>query len=159
LGALLISLTDLPDNRLNKLKTALWSIIVFFATTLVVSSVLDHVYLAAVVVVLAAFSFSMFAVYGQKLSLIGTMALIVCTFVMGLHPARPLYFSSYILLGGRLVLCNQFDPDFVAALPLASSCHFRMPDEQRSILECKGQKLRCGYPARSATKGSHKAAQ
>lgn len=99
-GALLISLTDLPDNRLNKLKTALWSIIVFFATTLVVSSVLDHVYLAAVVVVIAAFSFSMFAVYGQKLSLIGTMALIVCTFVMGLHPARPLYFSSYILLGG-----------------------------------------------------------
>ncbi|WP_316847883.1 FUSC family protein [Pedobacter psychrodurus] len=99
-GALLISLTDLPDNRLNKLKTALSSIIVFFATTLVVSSVLDQVYLTAVVVVIAAFSFSMFAVYGQKLSLIGTMALIVCTFVMGLHPARPLYFSSYILLGG-----------------------------------------------------------
>jgi uncharacterized membrane protein YccC len=99
-GALLISLTDLPDNRLNKLKTALSSIIVFFATTLVVSSVLDHVYLTAVVVVIAAFSFSMFAVYGQKLSLIGTMALIVCTFVMGLHPERPLYFSSYILIGG-----------------------------------------------------------
>ena len=99
-GALLISLTDLPDNRLNKLKTALSSIIVFFATTLVVSSVLDQVYLAAAVVILAAFSFSMFAVYGQKLSLIGTMALIVCTFVMGLHPARPLYFSSYMLIGG-----------------------------------------------------------
>ncbi|MDQ0969580.1 putative membrane protein YccC [Flavobacterium sp. W4I14] len=99
-GALLISLTDLPDNRLNKLKTALSSIIVFFATTLVVSSVLDYVYLTAVVVVIAAFSFSMFAVYGQKLSLIGTMALIVCTFVMGLHPERPLYFSSYILVGG-----------------------------------------------------------
>lgn len=99
-GALLISLTDLPDNRLNKLKTALWSIIVFFATTLVVSSVLDHVYLTAVVVIIAAFSFSLLAVYGQKPSLIGTMALIVCTFVMGLHPARPLYFSSYMLLGG-----------------------------------------------------------
>ena len=99
-GALLISLTDLPDNRLNKLKTALSSIIVFFATTLVVSSVLDHVYLTAVIVVIAAFIFSMFAVYGQKLSLIGTMALIVCTFMMGLHPERPLYFSSYILLGG-----------------------------------------------------------
>ncbi|CAH0242740.1 MULTISPECIES: FUSC family membrane protein [unclassified Pedobacter] len=99
-GALLISLTDLPDNRLNKLKTALSSIIVFFATTLVVSSVLDHVYLSAVVVVIAAFGFSMFGVYGQKLSLIGTMALIVCTFVMGLHPERPLYFSSYILVGG-----------------------------------------------------------
>jgi len=99
-GALLISLTDLPDNRLNKLKTALWSIIVFFATTLVVSSVLDHIYLTAVVVIIAAFSFSMLGVYGQKLSLIGTMALIVCAFVMGLHPARPLYFSSYMLVGG-----------------------------------------------------------
>ncbi|WP_316828175.1 FUSC family protein [Pedobacter miscanthi] len=99
-GALLISLTDLPDNRLNKLKTALSSIIVFFCATLVVSSVLYNPYLTAVIVVLAAFSCSMFAVYGQKLSLIGTMALIVCTFVMGLHPARPLYFSSYILVGG-----------------------------------------------------------
>ncbi|WP_293309507.1 FUSC family protein [Pedobacter sp. UBA5917] len=99
-GALLISLTDLPDNRLNKLKTALWSIIVFFTVTLVVSLVLYSQYLTAAVLVLAAFSCSMFAVYGQKPSLIGTMALIVCTFVMGLHPARPLYFSSYILLGG-----------------------------------------------------------
>ena len=99
-GALLISLTDLPDNRLNKLKTAVWSISVFFLTTLVVSSVLDRVYLSAAVVVLAAFTFSMFAVYGQKLALIGTMALIVCTFVMGLHPARPLYFSTCILIGG-----------------------------------------------------------
>ncbi|QNN41116.1 FUSC family protein [Pedobacter roseus] len=99
-GALLISLTDLPDNRLNKLKTALSSIIVFFCTTLVVSSILYSQYLTAVIVVIAAFSCSMFAVYGQKLSLIGTMALIVCTFVMGLHPARPLYFSSYIFLGG-----------------------------------------------------------
>ncbi|RBQ02791.1 FUSC family protein [Pedobacter miscanthi] len=99
-GALLISLTDLPDNRLNKLKTALSSIIVFFCATLVVSSMLYSPYLTAVIVVIAAFSCSMFAVYGQKLSLIGTMALIVCTFVMGLHPARPLYFSSYILVGG-----------------------------------------------------------
>ncbi|MBB6238472.1 putative membrane protein YccC [Pedobacter sp. AK013] len=99
-GALLISLTDLPDNRLNKLKTALSSIIVFFLATLVVSSVLYNPYLTAVVMVIAAFGCSMFAVYGQKLSLIGTMALIVCTFVMGLHPARPMYFSSYILVGG-----------------------------------------------------------
>ena len=99
-GALLISLTDLPDNRLNKLKTALSSITVFFFTTLAVSSALYNVYLTAAVLVLAAFSFSMFAVYGQKLALIGTMALIVCTFVMGLHPARPLYFSTCMLIGG-----------------------------------------------------------
>ena len=99
-GALLISLTDLPDNRLNKLKNALISILVFFLTTFFVSQILAFKIWSAVFITALAFVFSMFAVYGQKMSLIGTMALIVCTFVMGLHPARPLYFSGYMLIGG-----------------------------------------------------------
>lgn len=99
-GALLISLTDLPDNRLNKLKNALISIAIFFCTTFLVSQILDYKIWSALIITLLAFLFSMFAVYGQKMSLIGTMALIVCTFVMGLHPARPLYFSGYMLIGG-----------------------------------------------------------
>jgi len=99
-GALLISLTDLPDNRLNKLKTAVISIIVFFFTTLLVSQVLDYPILSAIIITSLAFVLSLLAVYGQKMGLIGTMALIVCAFVMGLHPARPLYFSGYMLIGG-----------------------------------------------------------
>ncbi|AZI27424.1 hypothetical protein EA772_19535 [Pedobacter sp. G11] len=99
-GALLISLTDLPDNRLNKLKNALISIVVFFLTTFLVSQILNYKIWSALIITSLAFLFSMFAVYGQKMSLIGTMALIVCTFVMGLHPARPLYFSAYMLIGG-----------------------------------------------------------
>ncbi|RDC58161.1 hypothetical protein DU508_04240 [Pedobacter chinensis] len=99
-GALLISLTDLPDNRLNKLKTAIISIIVFFFTTLLVSQVLDYPVLSAVMITSLAFALSLLAVYGQKMGLIGTMALIVCAFVMGLHPERPLYFSGYMLVGG-----------------------------------------------------------
>lgn len=99
-GALLISLTDLPDNRLNKLKNAILSIIVFFLTTFLVSQILAFQIWSAIIISALAFMFSMFAVYGQKMSLIGTMALIVCTFVMGLHPARPLYFSGYMLIGG-----------------------------------------------------------
>ncbi|RZK19252.1 MAG: hypothetical protein EOO86_08110 [Pedobacter sp.] len=99
-GALLISLTDLPDNRLNKLKNAIISIIAFFLTTFLVSQILAFQIWSAIIISALAFLFSMFAVYGQKMSLIGTMALIVCTFVMGLHPARPLYFSGYMLIGG-----------------------------------------------------------
>ena len=99
-GALLISLTDLPDNRLNKLKNAIISIIVFFLTTLLVSQILNHQFWTAIIITSLAFLFSMFAVFGQKMSLIGTMALIVCAFVLGLHPARPLYFSGYMLIGG-----------------------------------------------------------
>ncbi len=99
-GALLISLTDLPDNRLNKLKNALISIAVFFLTTFLVSQILVFQLWSAIVITFLALLFSMFAVYGQKMGLIGTMALIVCTFVMGLHPARPLYFSGYMLVGG-----------------------------------------------------------
>lgn len=99
-GALLISLTDLPDNRMNKLKNAIISIIVFFLTTFLVSQILVDKIWSAVVITILAFLFSMFAVYGQKMSLIGTMALIVCSFVMGLHPASPLYFSGYMLIGG-----------------------------------------------------------
>jgi len=99
-GALLISLTDLPDNKLNKLKTAVYSIVVFFMTTLVVSLTLEHQLLLAVLVTVAAFAFSMSAVYGSKVGLIGTMALIVSTFIMGLQPKNPVHFSLYLLVGG-----------------------------------------------------------
>lgn len=99
-GALLISLTDLPDNKLNKLKTAIYSILIFFLTTLFVSLSLSHALLLASLVTILAFVFSMSAVYGSKVGLIGTMALIVSTFVMGLHPVNPVHFSLYLLLGG-----------------------------------------------------------
>ncbi|WP_443939652.1 FUSC family membrane protein [Pedobacter sp. MW01-1-1] len=99
-GALLISLTDLPDNTLNKLKTAIYSILIFFFTTLLVSLSLNQPLLLAILVTALAFLFSIIAVYGRNVALIGTMALIVGTFVMGLHPVHPVYFSLYLLVGG-----------------------------------------------------------
>ena len=99
-GALLISLTDLPDNRFNKLRTALLSLAFFSFTTFLVSQVLDYPIVKAIVITFLAFAFSLISVYGQKMGLIGTMSLIVCAFVMGLHPARPIYFSGYMLIGG-----------------------------------------------------------
>ncbi|WP_316738787.1 FUSC family protein [Pedobacter aquatilis] len=99
-GALLVSLTDFPDNKFNKFRTALYGIIVFFLTTIIISLSLSSFLLLAVVMTFAAFGFSMFAVYGNRMSIIGTMALIVCCFVMGLHPKNPFHFSFYMLIGG-----------------------------------------------------------
>ncbi|WP_231460248.1 MULTISPECIES: FUSC family membrane protein [unclassified Pedobacter] len=99
-GALLVSLTDFPDNKFNKFKTALYGIVVFFLTTIIISLSLSSAWLLAVVMTGAAFVFSMFAVYGNRISIIGTMALVVCCFVMGLHPVNPFHFSFYMLIGG-----------------------------------------------------------
>lgn len=99
-GALLVSLTDFPDNKFNKFKTALYGIVVFFLTTIIISLSLSSILLLAAVMTLAAFGFSMFAVYGNRISIIGTMALVVCCFVMGLHPKNPFHFSFYMLIGG-----------------------------------------------------------
>ncbi|WP_316832778.1 FUSC family membrane protein [Pedobacter aquatilis] len=99
-GALLLSLTDFPDNRLNKFKTAIYSLLTFFLITLTISFSLKSFYLMAGVMVVSAFIFSMFAAYGNRMALIGTMAIIVCCFVMGLQPKHPLLFSTYMLVGG-----------------------------------------------------------
>ncbi|MDN3588826.1 FUSC family membrane protein [Pedobacter aquatilis] len=99
-GALLVSLTDFPDNKFNKFRTALYGIVVFFLTTIIISLSLSSTLLLATVMTLAAFGFSMFAVYGNRISIIGTMALVVCCFVMGLHPKNPVNFSFYMLIGG-----------------------------------------------------------
>ncbi|WP_421943210.1 FUSC family membrane protein [Pedobacter sp.] len=99
-GALLVSLTDFPDNKFNKFRTALYGIVVFFLTTIIVSLSLSSNLLLATVMTLASFGFSLFAVYGNRISIIGTMALVVCCFVMGLHPKNPFHFSFYMLIGG-----------------------------------------------------------
>ncbi|MBB2147566.1 FUSC family protein [Pedobacter gandavensis] len=99
-GALLISLTDAPGNRANKFKTAITSIISFFLTALIISSSLGNHWLMAASIFLLSFVFSMLAIFGNRMALIGTMAIILGIFTLGLHPANPLLFSWYILLGG-----------------------------------------------------------
>ncbi|MCX2452559.1 FUSC family protein [Pedobacter sp. PLR] len=99
-GALLISLTDSPGNRANKFKSAIISIISFFFTALIISSSLGNPWLTAGSIFLLTFVFSMLAMFGSRMALIGTMAIILGIFTLGLHPENPLLFSWYILLGG-----------------------------------------------------------
>ena len=99
-GALLISLTDLPGNRSAKLRTAIHSNIIFFLTALVISSSTGKPWLTAAVFFLLTFLLSMLSIFGTRSALTGTMAIILSTFTLGLDPQDPVLFSGYILLGG-----------------------------------------------------------
>jgi len=106
-GALLVSLTDFPDNKLNKFKTAVYGLAIFFLTTVLMSAALSSFLLTATVMVTAAFVFSMIAVYGNRMAVIGTMGIVVCTFVMGMQPKHPFLFSVYMLIGGTWYYLNS----------------------------------------------------
>lgn len=99
-GALLISLTDAPGNRANKFKSAIASILSFFFSALIIASSLGNPWLTTASIFLLTFIFSMLAMFGSRLALTGTMAIILGIFTLGLHPVNPLLFSWYILLGG-----------------------------------------------------------
>jgi len=99
-GALLISLTDVPGNKTNKFKSAVACIITFSLTAFLISSSLHHPWLTASGIFLLSFIFSMLAIFGYRFALMGTMALILAIFTLGLHPEDPLLFSWYIFIGG-----------------------------------------------------------
>lgn len=98
-GALLISLTDMPGNRMHKFKTAFLSIGVFFCTALIFTSILTERGYTAVAFLMVTFLLSMLAIFGGRAGLTGTMAIILSTFLLGLHPDEPIVFSIYIFLG------------------------------------------------------------
>ncbi|UKT64987.1 FUSC family protein [Pedobacter mucosus] len=99
LGVVLICLTDLPDNRPNKIKTAAWSIFFFVLTALLVSLSRLHPVLNAIVLCSLAFIFCLLAVLGNRMAVIGMTSLVLAVFVLGFDPQSPLHFSLYILLG------------------------------------------------------------
>ena len=100
LGALLISLTDLPGNRGDKFKSAITSVAIFFLTALIVSWCLGDLWLTASAIFLLTFGLSMLALFGTRMGLTGMMAIVLCTFVIGLQPKEPFEFSFYLFIGG-----------------------------------------------------------
>ncbi|MEJ2880613.1 FUSC family protein [Pedobacter sp. GR22-6] len=99
-GALLISLTDGPGHKAHKWITAANSISIFFFAALLISYSLVNFWLGAASLFVITFLCTMLAIFGSRLALTGTMAIILAIFVIGLQPHEPLLFSWYILLGG-----------------------------------------------------------
>jgi uncharacterized membrane protein YccC len=99
-GALLVSLTDSPGTLGDKILMAISSLSVFFVVSLITALLMHHALAMAILVLVLCVVFALFTVFGKRWSLLGTMALILMTFVQGLKPEHPLIFSIYITAGG-----------------------------------------------------------
>lgn len=99
IGAMFMSLCDLPGNRRDKLSGAIAAILSLGVTSFIISLSLASPYIVAVSVVVITFLFSMLSVFGNRLSIIGLIGTALIAFTLGLHPKQPLVFSGYIVIG------------------------------------------------------------
>ena len=100
LGALVISLTDLPGHKRAKLKSAILSVSLFFITTFLVGLSFSSQWLTALCIFVLTFIFAMMSAFGTRESVVGTMCIILAVFVLGLHPGDNLFFSLMVMAGG-----------------------------------------------------------
>ncbi len=99
IGALFMSLCDIPGNRRDKLSGAILAILSLALTSFIISLSLANSYVVAIAVVAITFLFAMLSVFGNRLSLIGLIGTTLIAFTLGLHPKQPLTFSTYIVIG------------------------------------------------------------
>ncbi len=99
LGALFATLTDLPGNREDKWRSALWTIPVFGAVAYITASATALPPLLILWLVISAFGFTMISIYGARFAAMGLMALVLITFTVGLWPADPISYAVHIGVG------------------------------------------------------------
>lgn len=99
LGVLLVSLTDLPAARQDRLIYLIIACFTLAFVTLTVTITLPYSYLVVLLIAAYCFWFPMFASYGGNLHTIGSLALIMMVFTIGLKPAGPFTLSVPILAG------------------------------------------------------------
>lgn len=99
-GVLLASLTDLPGNKSDKFTTAIYCIPIFFITALATSLSL-HFESWTIVLLLGIFGFvyTIIALLGFRINVIGNLGLIVASFTIGLRPSDPFEFSLSLTMG------------------------------------------------------------
>ncbi|MCL7988519.1 FUSC family protein [Sphingobacterium sp. lm-10] len=99
LGALFASLTDLPGNRKDKLRSGCWTIPLFGITAWLTATAIAFPIALIAWLIIAAFGFTMISIYGGRFAAMGLMGLILVTFTIGLWPTDPLSYGLYIMLG------------------------------------------------------------
>lgn len=102
LGALCVSVVDTPGPASHKRNSMIICCLLIFLVSLVTGYIQFNPFFLGVEVVLFAFLFSMFAVYGTRASSIGTCALLIMIFMIEkrLQPQQVLSSSLLILAGG-----------------------------------------------------------
>lgn len=99
-GTLLASLTDASGTSNDKKTGSLISIILFFFAALVTSFCWPYPWLMGIVLFIFCLGFSMLSALGNRFSIIGTTAIALCIFIIGLKPVNGFEFSAYLLTGG-----------------------------------------------------------
>ncbi len=99
-GALLSALTDLPGNKIDKLSTAAYCIPIFFITALSTSLAI-YFQSWLIIVLLGAFGFiyTIIALLGFRINVVGNLGLIVASFTIGLRPSDPIQFTLALTSG------------------------------------------------------------
>lgn len=98
-GILLASLTDLPGSRMDKRKSAQWCILVFAIATFLTAYSLSSPIGLVLFIAAAAFLATMFAVLGPRIAAVGSLTLILISFIIGLPVTDSVALTWQVSLG------------------------------------------------------------
>lgn len=99
-GALLAALTDVPGNKTDKLSTAAYCIPIFLITALSVSfTIFHHSWIIIPLLGIFGFIYTIIALLGFRINVVGNLGLIVASFTIGLKPTDPIIFSLSLTAG------------------------------------------------------------
>jgi len=99
-GSLLAALTDVPGNKSDKLSTAAYCIPIFLITSLSISIALFyHSWILILLLGSFGFLYTIIALLGFRVNVVGNLGLIVASFTIGLRPTDPLQFSLALTAG------------------------------------------------------------
>jgi len=99
LGALLITMTDLPGIFKDKLTVSITSILLLLVVAVITCLVRPYAWLLGAVIVAFCFLFSMLTVLGTRYAMVGTAGIILMIFTIGLKPANPVIYCTCIFAG------------------------------------------------------------
>lgn len=102
LGALCISIVDMPGPVTYKRNAMLYCNIFVFLTAIVTGFARENMYILGLEILFFSFFFSMFNVFGNRAASVGTASLLIMILMMEreLKPAEVLPYSLMILAGG-----------------------------------------------------------
>ena len=102
LGALCVSIVDNPGPALHKRNAMLYTNLFIFITAILTGILNKYPLLAGIEILLLCFLFSMFSVFGNRVSAIGTAALVVMVLHLDEHQgfSQNLNHAFNILMGG-----------------------------------------------------------
>lgn len=120
LGALLVSLCDMPGDIPEKAKGLTLGSMVLAVVALSTSAALSSEVALGILILVSCFGFSYLSIYGGRASTTGSLALVMMIFTIGLRPEGP-SFSLYIFTGGIWYLLSAVG--YLSIFPLRPVRH------------------------------------